>query len=292
VAQRFDRWKGWGSDPSWGFRLFISHHTELNELYWSHEAAARYVVRAVKNDPDASASQALRFSGIDERRLQPTVNSWSKFYADFGNWSRVSALIALSGYFEIYLRTMIGRALESDPAASQGAARRIDGAILLKYGSDYSRLKDADQVLIRPWSSRLKTYRSFFGQVPDSLKSLEGELEKLRVLRNDASHKFGRDMTEMDYRNRHRPLAMTRVGLPTLKRQLRNVEAAARAIDRHLMDRHIGAYEMVSFYHSRASSFSPGQGARLFRSPREPESPPQIAGPGEDALLDIFATVC
>lgn len=43
------------------------------------------------------------------------------------------------------------------------------------------------------------------------------------------------------------------------------MEAAARAIDRHLMDRHIGAYEMVSFYHSRASSFSPAQGARLFR---------------------------
>jgi hypothetical protein len=266
VPREFERWRPFHPGSSWALRLFIAHHTELNALYWAHEPASRFIARAMKNQLNANASQALAFSGIDQRRIEPTVDVWLEAYDRFNNWTRVSALVALSSYFEVYLKTIISLALESDPGAPRGASRRVDGVVMLKYGTHHSYFEDAKQVVIGDWSKRLKSYRELFGVVPSELQALQGDLERLRQLRNDAGHKFGRNMHEEDYRSRVEPIKMVQVGLPTLKKHLGVVESATRAIDAHLLGQHIGSYEMVYFYHTKHGElFEPGRHARKLR---------------------------
>jgi len=220
----------------------------------------------MKGQANSAASQALGFVGVDEGRLAPTIELWSRFYKGFNNWTRVSALIALSSYFEVYLRAIVSLALESDPGSPRGASRKVDGAVMLKYGTRHSYFEEASQVVVGDWSKRLRAYKELFGQVPSILQSLQGDLEKLRNLRNDAGHKFGRDMTEEDYRCRIRPAGMTQVGLPTLKLQLGVVEKAVRAVDEHLASQHVGAYEMIYFFHSRRNEvLETGTNVRRFR---------------------------
>ncbi len=266
MPEHFDRWKTWYFGSSWALRLFISHHTELNNLYWAHEPVSRYMAREMKGQANSPAYQTLGFSGVDEGRMAPTLELWAEFYKGFNNWTRVSALIALSSYFEVYLKSIVSLALESDPGSSKGASRKVDGAVMLKYGTSHSYFEEANHVVIGDWSKRLKVYKELFGQVPPALQSLQGDLEKLRQLRNDAGHKFGRDMNEKDYRCRVKPNDMTQVGLPTLKLQLGVVEKAVRSIDSHLASQHVGSYEMVYFFHSNQNQiFEAGTNVRKFR---------------------------
>jgi hypothetical protein len=220
----------------------------------------------MRTQASTDVSQALAFTGVDQRRVEPSVDLWSDAYDRFNNWTRVSALVALSSYLEVYMKTIISLALESDPGAPRGASQKIDGAVLLKYSPHHSHFEEATQVVIGDWSKRLKLYKELFGSVPSTLYSLQGDLEKLRRLRNDAGHKFGRDMQEEDYRCRVEPIEMVRVGLPTLKKQLGVVEAAARAIDEHLVGHHIGSYEVLHFYHvKRPELWEAGSHARKLR---------------------------
>lgn len=267
MAEHFDRWTPWYFGSSWALRLFVAHHTELNDLYWAHEPAARFATKQLRRQqPGTSPAEALGFSGVDEGRLAPSVDLWEKSYTTFRTWVRVSALSALSSYFEIYLKTIATLAIESDPGAPRGASRRIDGAVLLKYGAPASSADVTKGLVIGEWSSRLKSYKKLFGSIPRPLQHLEGDLERLRRLRNDAGHKFGRDMKEEDYRCRMSPVPMTNVGLQALKKHLGAVDQAARAIDSHLASQHVGAYEMVYFYHLRRNdTMEPGNHVRKLK---------------------------
>ena len=64
-------------------------------------------------------------------------------------------------------------------------------------------------------------------------------------------------MDEGDYRSKVDAVPVTRLSLDRLKRFLNLTLGAAKAIDSHLARNHIGAYEMVYFYHQKRDGLHP-----------------------------------
>ncbi len=252
----FARWTPWYTGTSWAWQRFKRQHTEFNDLYWAHEAASQRTLRRGRNEEGRTAEE-FGLKGEIADRVSANLTEWRKHYKDFGNWARLSALLAISGYFEVYLKTVASLALESDPGVTSGATQRIDGCLLLKHSKTYSRLGDTVQVVVGEWPARISAYRKLFQSVPEFLLQNEGELERMRRLRNEAGHTFGRSMDEGDYRSKVDAVPVTRLSLDRLKRFLNLILGAAKAIDSHLVRNHIGAYEMVYFYHQKGNRLHP-----------------------------------
>jgi hypothetical protein len=244
-------------------QLFRDHHTQLNEFYWAHAAALRHAFAATRpfqrSDP---VSTLFSLPGIDSIRLPQTLGDWGKHYGGFDNWIRLNALVGITGYFEVYLKTVTRLALESDPGLLVGATRAIDGARLLKQRSLYSYSDQVLDVVRGTWGSRLAAYGRLFGHVPASLSSSLAALERLRKVRNGAAHTFGRAADDYDSIAEARTKPLTRVEETYLKSTLGLVNQLAADIDAHLGYSHIGEYETLYMYHRWQQPLGIGSRAR------------------------------
>jgi len=195
------------------------------------------------------------------------IDDWKIEFKQFELWVRLSAAMSIAGYFEVYLRSMIRAALESDPGVLIASPKSVDGAALLKRDPSYSYLGETEPCLKGDWTKRLSAYREFFGKVPPELEGARSELDSLRNLRNGVGHTFGREPD--DYTTRYlvglRPF--TPLSAIRLQKWQGLVETAAMAVDEHLLADHIGAYEAVAFYHEGRPEFARSGGgiARAFK---------------------------
>ena len=99
------------------------------------------------------------------------------------------------------------------------------------------------------WSKRLASYRKLFGTVPVQLTALEGNLDRMRNIRNGVAHSFGRDQNLFV-----NPLPMAddraeRLSEPTLLAWLGEIEQAAMAVDEHILRNHLGDFELLWHFH-------------------------------------------
>lgn len=247
----FNRWSlGWGR--TWAYRLFKSHHTQLNSLYWSHAPALRYVFSATRGrGRDDPASSLFTLPSQDLTRINISLGDWAKHYGDFDNWVRLNALVAITGYLEVYLKTVTRLALESDPSTMVAVELKhsIDGMAALKRKSGYNFAEIVIPCVRGSWPERLGQYRRFFGVVPNLLDSSLGALEGLRRIRNGVTHSFGRATDEYDSLFDTKPRPFQKVSEDRLKKTLALVDKLALAVDDHLGSEHIGDYEALYFYH-------------------------------------------
>lgn len=248
----FDRWTS-NENYTWAFQVFKKHHTYLNSLLWSHIPASEYVAETAKSQV-VDMHTLFNVKEDDKRTIKKEFKDWNANYEEFNNWTRLSCLMSLSSYFEIYLATVTSMALESDPGQIHGATRKIDGVLLLKYSASYSDL--SKQCTIGEWSKRTARYKALFNDTPPELKSNEGNLEKMRKLRNNIGHAFGRDIKKSREKGVKQIKAIETLSTKQLKEYLNVVYDVAVGIDRHLLKNHIGAYEIIYCFHKLKESFS------------------------------------
>lgn len=245
AARLFDR-HATQSINTQAYRRFKLHHTEINDLYWSFVPIASYADYLARHAPtNATPVGLFHASGPDSRRLPSTVAEWTRIFGEFQNWTRLSSLLSMVSYFEIYLRDVITIALRSDPLVRFGSPKLLDGLVWIK-----RNVSDDLEPIIRPcivgeWPSRFSQYKALFGRAPSKLQDNIGELEKIRILRNGVGHAFGRNI-----RNEEHPLSTEagtseRLSELQFKQWLGLIDEIAAAIDKHLSQSHIGEFELL-----------------------------------------------
>lgn len=248
MAVKFERFALWRGGKTWAFVKFREHHTELNQMYWAHAPAAHHAHRHIKL---SSSDPATAFNFTREAHRTPkTPNEWSGRFKEFENWTRLSALMSLASYFEIYIRSVVSLALESDPGVQLGRSHAIEGVSLLKSRSDYSFIALAEKCTKGTWQERLSHYRTLFGHVPVQLEAMTGDLEDIRKMRNSVGHMFGRPGDFSLVRDLPDVTPTTRLSETRLQTFLGTVMDAANIIDGHLGPSHVGQYESFIYYHS------------------------------------------
>ena len=258
----FNRWVA-KDKHSYAFRLFSKHHTYMNSLYWAHvpaSSAAQHQYRnALKSSPVPTTQSAFGLTGPNAFRVADSLSDYSDHLKEFDNWTRLNTLVSVLSYFEIYLSTVVSLAIESDLGLLHSVSREIDGVMVLKNnnGADHSFFDKSELITKGTWNQRVSNFISLFNIAPISLGSNISDLEKMRKLRNNVAHSFGRDIDESRSRHTLKILPIERLSEPRLQRYMGLIIKIAKDVDQQLLDKHIGDFELIHYYHSVRSELDP-----------------------------------
>lgn len=198
---------------------------------------------------EESMPTAFGFAASDVGSREITLGEWRDNFLDFQNWSRLNVLMALSSYFENYIQSISNLALESNPGILFKTPKVLDGTIMLKMEQQHSFANETFDLVKGSWTSRESAFRNLFGNCPASLSNNIGELEKVRSIRNGIGHAFGRTLNTKELLSINSYQPMERVSEKRLKKWLGLVFMIAHDIDEFLLVEHIGAYELIKYYH-------------------------------------------
>jgi hypothetical protein len=237
---------------SFSLRTFNRHETEINEHFWSFKVVsdyARYLANAEKDiDPKTSTAALFKASGPDAERIPPNVTQWLEAREELENWLRLSALVSAAAYLEVYLRQGIRSALMSDPLCRFGASRALDGTVLLKSGHELPYTDEIAEITKGDWNSRLAAFAKIFGRPLTGLSSHIATLERVRRIRNDFAHGFGRDLSVPSPSDTTIAPAQ-HLSQATWIKYMGALSKAAAVIDNFLLNGFIGNFELIHFYH-------------------------------------------
>lgn len=249
---QFDRWKP-REKSTWVFRVFKKHNIELLRMYTAFETSRRFTYsnlgKVAKWDDQPTKHfpfvRPLGFDQFDDMR------DWSSAFNDLENWLNLNALVAISSNLETYMATVIPLALSSDVGTLYGTTRKIDGIQILKHG--HAKAFDFDQHVVActkgDWSSRHAAYERYFGRSPKYFSTNISALERIRTLRNNVAHSFGRDIEASRDQQQVKTLPIENLSRDGLLSLQKVVWQMAKAIDVHLHQFHIGEYQALAFYH-------------------------------------------
>ncbi len=249
----FERWKS-REASTWTFQVFQKYNHELSRMYISHIAASEYIYRnlgqsAKWEDP---VSQHFKFKDETQVHTFDSIRGWSDSYNDLDNWTNLNSVMAMSSNLETYMSTVIKLALESDVGVLFGAKKRIDGIEIIKHGR--SQPFDFEDKIIScikgEWGSRVNAFEKIFGCAPELLKSNISSLEKLRKLRNNVGHAFGRDIESSRSHNVIDTMDMHKLKREKTLEYQKLIYGIAKALDKQLLNDHIGEYQTLYFYHN------------------------------------------
>ncbi|MEF1312030.1 hypothetical protein QTO01_18235 [Vibrio mytili] len=194
----------------------------------------------------------LNLSGKNSHRVADNLKDYSDHLKDFDNWTRLNTLVSVLSYFEIYLSTAVSLAIESDLGLIHSVRKKIDGVMVLKYNNkeNYSFFDKSELITKGTWYQRVSNFLSLFHLAPISLGSNISELEKMRKLRNNVAHAFGRDIDKTRSRHTLEILPIERLSEERLMRYMDLIMKIAKDIDNQLLEQHIGDFELVHYYHT------------------------------------------
>lgn len=222
-------------------------------LWGTHLSSAAYTYSQLgKTGAAWSDSPGKHFkAGVHTDSYCPDLKTWSVTYNSFGDWINLSLVLTLAANLETYMASVIRLALESDPAVVLGTPRAVDGVVVLKHGRPGAipMSEFIENCTRGDWSSRLAAIARIFGECPEALSKQHAGLEELRLVRNRFGHAFGRDIESARRTGSLELLPMERLSRKRVERLREVVLTAARALDRHLLERHIGEFEALQFYH-------------------------------------------
>jgi hypothetical protein len=242
------------TDRTFALRAFNKCETEINEHFWSFKVISdfsRFLAEQEKiKDPRASTAKVFSASGPNARRIPPTVSDWLNARKELENWLRLSALTSAASYFEVYLRQVIRTALMSDPMCRySGGSRKVDGVKFLKTNFEVPVDPEIESVTKGDWSSRCSEFANIFGQVPNVLQANLSKLEKIRKLRNNFAHGFGRKI-DTGAPSEFQLDGAERISEPTFLDYIAVLSKVAADIDSFLLHKFVGAFELIYFYHT------------------------------------------
>lgn len=257
---KFDRWKP-RSKTSWAFRVYKKHTEELLKMYVTFDNAHRYTyknLKANKSEWEDQPKKHFKYKNNLEYRHFKDLKDWSKSFNELENWNNLNALIAIASNLETYMATIIPLALESDTGILFGTPKRIDGIEIIKHGSSrHYSITDIEIGCTKgTWESRLNSYKKAFGYVPEYLIENISLLEKIRKIRNDVAHAFGRDIEASRKNNELTKLPIAKLTREKFLKLEEVTWKSAVEIDKHLNANHIGEFEAILFYHKMYPSLN------------------------------------
>lgn len=254
LAMVFGRWvKSDGS--TWAFRQFNEYETQMNNMYWSGEAALHFSMFNLRNSPMGATPQAvLKSTGINATRFPKKMSEYNRQLNDMRKWTRASFVMAAAGAFESYINRVALTALKSDPALIYGKARAIDGVNWLKIGIDVDHSKLLSSFAKGPWDQRYSEIKKVFGEI-NNLRDNLSELDKIRVYRNGVGHAFGRTLVDVPNLLTRDVEDISSISERRLQKWMGVMSRVAKSVDEVLRDNHIGRFEEINhFHHFLASS--------------------------------------
>ncbi|MFG1523847.1 hypothetical protein ABMA67_02440 [Halobacteriovorax sp. RZ-3] len=262
VSERqFLRWTS-RSVSSWPFQVYQKYNAELSQMFISQQVAQEYVYRELsKSGTRWQDHPTTKFPFSFENGMYSenfkTIKLWSDYYGKFENWNNLNTLVAMSSNLETFMSSVIKLALESDLGILSGASRRIDGILLLKYGRDNPFNFDDELISCTrgDWQSRISSFIKIFGEAPDDLENCISILEKVRKIRNNVGHAFGRDIEKSREHDNVHILEIDRLSRESIIDLMKVHNRIAKSIDRQLMENNIGEYQALHFYHNNRDDF-------------------------------------
>jgi len=251
-AVTFQRWVNF-EKTSWSFQVYSKYDDQLGMMITASNNAAKYCYSSMGKAGSNWSDSAESVLATGDRFLNAfsDLKHWSNTYNDFQNWTRLNAVLASAANLETYIAGVVDTALQSNPGTLFGAQKEIDGSKLLKNG-----LKGVDR---QPhimactkghWSSRISALERIFGPLPSEAKCEVSGLEKIRRVRNNVGHAFGRDISSAQYHGFREVHDMERISESGAFGAMTTCKKFARALDSFLLSNHIGDFEIVRFFHA------------------------------------------
>ena len=256
----FQRWKHVQSH-SWPFQVYKLYNEELSGFIWSIEATSKYTYQMLEKNGAKWEDLPTKHFAIPNHRIwaMKDMKGWSDKFNESKNWIRLNAVMAISSNLETYLSSITALAIESNPGVLLGAPPRlIDGAKLLKIGALDDTIYEGhvEKCTKGEWPARLAEFERLFGVAPNSYRDGIKVLERMRRLRNNLGHAFGRDIeASRDFSfNTKQPI--DHIQQTTLVKYLELAFNIAKDLDEFLLDEHIGEFQAILAYHMRYEEYS------------------------------------
>ncbi|MDZ5757098.1 hypothetical protein RAK27_00320 [Carnobacterium maltaromaticum] len=242
---------------TWSFKVYRKNMTALNEIYWAYVPMVEKEKYLIRNEVETDLNTNVYFhaKGPDSGRLAPMLSEWGSHIKVFSNWNRINVLLTAISNFETYLAAVSKITMESNPIICLGLPERIDGVKYLKKGYyNEKRYKDnVDNLIISftkgTWESRAKAFYDIFADAPMSIKNNLSDLEKMRLMRNKAAHSFGQEIDKARSNRTLDSLSYDKLSESKLKYYLKLLYKIATSLDSYFLDKHIGSYEAIYYYH-------------------------------------------
>lgn len=223
--------------------MFIAHIASHAYLYRNLGKTANWA------DP---ITKHFQFKDDTQTHTFENVKAWSNSFNEFDNWVNLNSVMAMSSNLETYMSTVIKLALESDVGVLFGTSKRIDGIEIIKHGRpqpfDYEdKLMSCTK---GEWGARVNAFERIFGKSPALLSGNISALEKLRKLRNNVGHAFGRDIDASRHHNVIDTLDIQKLKREKTLEYQKLMYGIAKSIDKQLLQENIGEYQTVYFYHN------------------------------------------
>lgn len=247
----FDRWNP-EYPHSLPYRIFKCYDNDLMGMITSFESSKGYTYSHLTSDGAVWESKAYDYGLMKDNKYR-TIKQWSDNYGEFENWLRLSWLMSLCSYFETYLACVIKECIESDPGLLIGASHIIDGISYKKKGISVLKQEDFDAHIRNctkgDWQSRIAHMSTLFVSLPPSVRDSISDLEKIRKIRNDFGHAFGRDIQDSQNYFTVTKSPISRVSVERFNKYHKLIAKIVQEIDEYLKQKHIGNYEPLLHYH-------------------------------------------
>ena len=250
---------------SWCYKVYKDYLTEINQYYWTLiplASEAEYRVRNSGFDNQRfSTATFFNASGPDVRKIPPYLLEWQENFNKFQKWNRINTLVSIISNFETYLSSIIKVAFESNPGLLLNYSNikensvKIDGVSYLKNGAFTGKYRElieeiVEQITKGDWQRRTSMFYRIFPDAPSKFKESISELEHARKLRNNAAHSFGRRIDVAVNNRSFKKIDETdTLSEKRLMAYFALFSSLTESIDEYLLNTHIGAYEVIHFYH-------------------------------------------
>ena len=108
--------------------------------------------------------------------------------------------------------------------------------------------------------------KRIFPSIPQILLDNIGELDRMRVLRNNVAHAFGRDIKTARLKGITILDKAERLQLKRLQKWMGLIADIVRQIDIRFLNDHIGEYESIYFYHINRTNIISNHGSRTLKN--------------------------
>lgn len=257
----FSRWTSKRKN-SWAHLVFKNQYTEVIKMHNSYKVVPAYVYKNLKYTDKSSWDDkaSSRFGDIAQNKrgeeLFVNLKEWSEYFNIFSKWSNYSSILALSGNFEIYIDKVVSIAIESDIGLLIKSSHITDGMKLKKINSINANLSQINLLVVGcvkgTWHQRIKQFQSIFNWIPSLLENESNIqlLERIRKIRNDAAHAYGRDLQGSKISQGLEVKNLEAIDESLIMSYFALVYKLAQQVDKYLLANHIGEYHCLNFYHN------------------------------------------
>jgi hypothetical protein len=132
------------------------------------------------------------------------------------------------------------------------ANHKIDGLYFIKYGSmkHLNIDKIVESCTKGDWNSRFTHIISIFPSLEVHFKSNLCDLEKIRKLRNQVGHSFGRDIEESRQNIIKATLPQSRLDDVHFTKYHNMIDTIIKNVDESLLNEHIGMFQYLNYLHT------------------------------------------